>query len=233
MPPGNGVTGASEESESGTFLSALRAEERADLEARGRRRQFPKGSSLIVEGESADRVFLVLRGRVKISILTEEGREVLLGLREPGDLLGELSFLDRQPRSSTCMALDPVEALAIPAADFQKFLGNHPRVTMVLLEMISRRLRDADSKRMEFSAYDSVGRVARRLLELAERFGEKDEGEVRISLALSQEELAGWTGSSREAVSKALGTLRSLGWIETHRRGVTILDLQALRRRAG
>ena len=98
--------------------------------------------------------------------------------------------------------------------------------------MISKRLRDADRKRAEFAAYDTVGRVASRLLELADRFGESQENGIRISLPLTQEELAGWTGSSREAVSKALSSLRSLGCIETKRRGITILDIGRLRKRA-
>jgi CRP-like cAMP-binding protein len=98
--------------------------------------------------------------------------------------------------------------------------------------MLSSRLRDADEKRIEFSAYDSVGRVARRLVEMAARFGDPQDQGLRITLPLSQEELAGWTGSSREAVSKALQSLRSKGLIETERRAVTILDLPRLASRA-
>jgi CRP-like cAMP-binding protein len=100
------------------------------------------------------------------------------------------------------------------------------------MRMLVTRLRDADSKRVEFTAFDTVGRVARRLVELAERFGTASDDRVEIALALSQEELAGWTGSSREAVSKALQSLRGRGWIETKRRGITILDLDALRKRS-
>jgi CRP-like cAMP-binding protein len=98
--------------------------------------------------------------------------------------------------------------------------------------MLSSRLRDADEKRVEFAAYDSVGRVARRLVEMAGRFGDPEGLGVRITLPLTQEELAGWTGSSREAVSKALQALRDRGLIETKRRAVTVLDLEGLTRRA-
>jgi len=102
----------------------------------------------------------------------------------------------------------------------------------MLLQVLSRKLRDADRKRIEFGAYDTVGRVCKRLVELAERFGEERGASVRIALPLSQQELAGWTGSSREAVSKALHQLRARGYIETARRGITVLDLAAIRRRA-
>jgi CRP-like cAMP-binding protein len=105
-------------------------------------------------------------------------------------------------------------------------------VSFLLMRELTRRLRDADRKRIEFGAYDTTGRVAARLVELAERFGERTEEGLRISLPLSQDELAGWTGSSREAVTKALRTLREEGWIQTGRLHVVIHDLEALRDRA-
>jgi CRP-like cAMP-binding protein len=105
-------------------------------------------------------------------------------------------------------------------------------VALVLARMIARRLRDADRKRTEYLAQDTVGRVCSRLVELADRFGAPEGGGVHIELAITQEDLAGWTGSSREAVIRALRTLRELGWIETRRRGVTLLDVEQLRRRA-
>ena len=118
------------------------------------------------------------------------------------------------------------------AVDFRAFLQRHPRVALLLLEMLSWRLRDADRKRVEYAAFDSVGRVASRLVELAGEHGVTKGGGVEITLPLSQEELAGWTGSSREAVSKALHTLRELGWVKTDRRRITVLDIEALRRRS-
>jgi len=218
--------------EVGAFMPALDSQARAELQALGRRRKFPKGAVLFAEGQTSDRVMVVLSGRVKVSYLTEEGKEVVLGLAGPGELLGEMSFLDRDPHSASNTALDTVETLVIPSADFQEYLGQHPAAAMALLRLLSRRLRESDQMRVEFAAHDSVGRVARRLIELAERFGQKNEDNVQITLQLSQEEMAGWIGSSREAVNKALAMLRALGWIETQRRGVTILDMKALRRRA-
>jgi len=214
------------------FLADLEADEARALEERARRRSFRSGSTLFHEGDTTDRVVVVLSGQVKVSYFTEDGKEVVLAIRGPGELLGELSALDRQPHSATATAIGTVETLVLSSNDFRAFLADHPRVALFLLEVLSRRLRDADVKRIEFSAYDSVGRVARRLVELAERFGEEVGDGVRITLSLSQEELAGWTGSSREAASKALQILRRRGWVETHRRGVTVLDLEALRRRA-
>lgn len=217
----------------GTFMAALAPSELEDLMARGRRRQFKKGAPMILEGEESDRVFALLEGRAKIATSTDDGREVFLGLRGPGELLGEFSFIDGEPRSASVSALEAVEAVVLAAADFKAFLEAHPHAVMLILHTVVNKMREADAKLIEFTAYDSVGRVARRLVELADRYGEADpEGGVRIDLPLSQEELAGWTGSSREAVSKALGSLRSLGWIETRRRGITVLDMAGLKRRA-
>ena len=175
---------------------------------------------------------IVLHGRVKISHFTADGREIILAVRGPGELLGELSAIDQEPRSATALAAEPVEALVMTVEDFQQFVAATPRAAMVMLTGLVRRLREADRKRIEFAAYDTVGRVALRLLDLAKQFGEPIEGGVRITLPLSQQELAGLIGASREAVSKALQQLRKRGWIETQRRGISILDAEALQRRA-
>jgi CRP-like cAMP-binding protein len=216
----------------GGFFGALSLEEREQLAGGGRRRRFPRGSTLFNEGETSDRVVLLLSGRVKVSYFTEEGKEVVLAVRSPGDILGELSALDGEPRSATATALETVEALLLTAGQFRDFLCGQPQAAVVLLEMLARRLRDADRKRVEFGAYDTVGRVARRLLELADRFGEPDQDGIRIALPLSQDELAGWVGASRKAVGNALGWMRERGLIETRRRGLTIRDMTELRKRA-
>ncbi|MDX6637445.1 MAG: hypothetical protein QOJ01_956, partial [Solirubrobacterales bacterium] len=183
------------------FLAALDPAQSAALRDHGVVRVFRKGQALFHQGGSSDRVVVLLKGRVKVSTLTEDGKEIVLAFRGPGDLLGELSALDGGPRSATVEAIEPLEALAIPASDFRSFLIRHPEVALLLLQTLSHRLRDADRMRVEYGAHDTVGRVAARLVELAERYGEPVANGLRIGLPLSQEELAGWIGSSREAVS--------------------------------
>jgi CRP-like cAMP-binding protein len=215
-----------------TFLGRLQPDETEDLKEAARSRVYKRGSTLLNEGDTSDRVIVITRGRVKVAYFTEDGREVMLAVRGPGDLLGELSAFDSEPHSATAEAMEEVSALTVSHDSFSAWLRKHPRVALLLLEMLTQRLRDADVKRVEFTAYDTVGRVARRLLELSERFGEETEEGVRISLPLSQEELASWTGCSREAASKALQALRKRGLIETRRRAVTVLDPGGLARRA-
>ncbi|MEA2446669.1 MAG: family transcriptional regulator, cyclic receptor protein [Actinomycetota bacterium] len=216
----------------GGFLGRLEPDELKSLEEAGRRRTYRRGTTLLNEGDTSDRVIIVTSGRVKVSYYTEDGREVMLAVRGPGDLLGELSAFDGEPHSATAEAIEEVNTLTLSRDGFAEWLQKNARVALLLLEMLTTRLRDADVKRVEFTAYDTVGRVARRLVELSERFGEETGGGRLISLPLSQEELASWTGCSREAASKALQALRKRGLIETKRRAVTVLDPDGLRRRA-
>jgi CRP/FNR family cyclic AMP-dependent transcriptional regulator len=214
------------------FLAALSTEETAALRAPAVVRSFPRGTALFHERQAADRVLVVLQGCVKLSCVSDGGKEVVLAIRGPGDLLGELAAIDGEPRSATATALEAVEALSLSAGDFRSFLEAHPRAALTLLTVLTRRLRDADRKRVEFAAEDTMTRVAARIVELSERFGDKVARGLEIDLPISQEELAGWTGCSRDSVVNALLAMRGLGWIETQRRQILVRDIDALRRHA-
>jgi CRP/FNR family cyclic AMP-dependent transcriptional regulator len=216
--------------ESGTILDLLADEDRRELEARAGRRRFKAGATLMHEGSPSSEVLLLLRGRVKVTITTAEGREVVLQFCGPGDLVGDLSVIDLGTRSATAEALEPIEALALSAVEFRGMIDTRPSFASTLLRSLVRRYRDADRKRIEFATAQTLGRVAVRLSELVDRYGEPSDEGIAITLPISQEELAGWTGSSREAVAKALHTLRSLGLIRTERRHIVVLDEEALRR---
>ena len=192
----------------GEFMARLRPTDRDELTARSRARRWPAGASLFLEGEQSSTVVVVATGRVKVFQLTESGEEIVLAVRGPGALLGELSAIDGLPRSASVAALEPVVAHVMHVEAFRDFLDSHAPVAVALLHLVVERLRDADRKRVEFAAYDTSARVAQRIVELAERFGEPDAQGTRITVALSQDELAGWVGASREAVAKALRTLR-------------------------
>jgi CRP/FNR family cyclic AMP-dependent transcriptional regulator len=217
----------------GEFMARLDPADRDALTARARTRRWPAGASLFLEGERSSTVVVIASGRVKVFSLTEDGEEVVLAVRGPGAVLGELSAVDGRPRSASVAALEPVLAHVLQVEAFRDFLATHAAAAVALLQLVVDRLRDADRKRAEFAAYDTPARVAQRIVELAERFGEPDENGTRITVALSQDELAGWVGASREAVAKALRTLRERGQLTTGRRTMTVLDLDGLRRRAG
>lgn len=216
-----------------SFLAALGDEGRAELRALGRVQRFRPGALLVRQGESQAAVILLFSGRAKVTVLTPSGREVLLAVEGPGAVLGELSALDEGRCSASVTAVDEVESVAVAGRAFQIFVRDRPVAAGALLELLGRRLRDSDRKRVEFAARDTLGRVAARLVELADRFGEPaPDGGVAIDLALSQEELAGWVGASREATVKALRRLRELGWVETGRRQILVADLGSLRAHA-
>ena len=157
------------EVERATFLDLLSEPDRLELERRAGRRRFKRGATLMNEGGPGAEVMLLVAGRVKVTVTTA-GREIVLGFQGPGELIGELAVIDDEPRSGTTEALEPVEALAIGAADFHALL-ERPTFATAMLRSLVRRFRDADRGRIEFAASQSLGRVASRLVELAEHHG--------------------------------------------------------------
>ncbi len=216
----------------GSFVALLDQAEREALYSLGIRRTFPRGALLMFEQEPGERVMILLAGRVKISRVADDGREVLVGIRDPGDVLGELAFVDDHPRIASATALEEVEAVVMPASTFRVHLESTPRVAVALLEVVTRRVRDATVKLSQAGTSDVIGRLAARIVELAERYGSASDDGVVIALPLSQEELAAWTGASRAGVAHALQTLRTLGWVQTARGSMVVRDLDALKARA-
>lgn len=212
-----------------SFLAKLAPDDVAELYRLGRRRRFPKGSTLFSDGDRTDTMFVLLSGTAKLCRYDDLGGETLLGICGAGELLGELAAIDGEPRSASGVAVETTEALVIPAVEFAQFAGARPGVSSALLHTVTTRLRRTDRKVVELSTHDTLGRVAARLVELADRFGAPDDGAIVIGLPLSQEELAGLAGASREAVVKALKTLRDRKVIGTARRQIRVLDVAALR----
>jgi CRP-like cAMP-binding protein len=217
---------------SGTFLSLLDDMERAALLQLGTHRDFPRGAVLMYEGEPGERVMILETGRVKVTRIEPGGHETMLSIRDPGDLIGEVSLIDERPRLATVTALERVRALVIASSVFRGHLERAPRIAVALLEVQTQRFRETTLKRSQFAASDTIGRLAARIAELSERYGVEREDGIEIDLALTQDDIAAWTGASRAGVAKALQTLRDLGWIETHRRRLVVRQLHALRRRA-
>ncbi len=198
----------------------------------GRRQHLRQGTILFSEGDVSNRVVLLLSGRVKVSSVSEDGHETVLGFRGAGDVLGELSAIDGEEHLASVTVVEAGEALVIAGERFRAALAEQPSLALVVLRSIVGRLRDADRKRAEFSGLDVVGRVAHRLVELAERYGEPAADGILIGMPISQRELAGWVGASREAVNKALAQLERRGLIAAERRHLVVLDLEGLRERA-
>jgi CRP-like cAMP-binding protein len=208
------------------FLGALGRADREALLALGIRRRYRSGATIVHEHDDSGSVLIILEGQVAASTLGQGGKDVLLGVAGPGDLVGELAALRGALRSATLTARTDVEALTVPAGAFRQFLRTAPEAAVAVLDVVMARLEAADAQRRDMASLDVVARVAARLLELSDRFGHGPEVEV------THEELAAWAGASREAVTKALAVLRGLGCLQTHRGRITVTDAAALRRRA-
>jgi CRP-like cAMP-binding protein len=213
-------------------MSLLGPDDRAALEDVAMRRSYPRGTILLHGGDDAATVFVLLEGRVKVAATGTDGREVVLGFRGPGDVLGEMAVIDGEKRSATVAAIEPIAALAFAGSDFRRLIDTRAGVASALLSVVTARLREADSERADLDSHGVLGRVAVRLIELCDNHGAAGAGGVEITLPLTQEELAGWTGASREAVNKALNTFKGLGWVKTQRRELVVTDVDALRRYA-
>src|SRR5919206_410278 len=157
------------------FLADLEADERAELERLGSVRRYRRGDVLFHQGDDAGAVLVIMSGHVKAAMLND-GREVILAFPGPGELLGELSAIDGEPRSGTVRAIDDVEALVVPGSAFRAFLERRPHIALVLLRSVVARLRTADRQRVDYAVNDVVVRVAGRLVELCDRFGAEDGG---------------------------------------------------------
>jgi CRP-like cAMP-binding protein len=188
-------------------------------------RQLQRGDVLFREGDEANMLFVVVRGRVAIANKSIDGRESMVALMERGDLFGEMPLFDHQTRSAEARALEPSEVIALPYDPLTDLYQEQPQRLWKVVELLALRLRSMDEALADSVFLDVTGRTAKRLLELA---GEADE----FQLPITQEELAGMVGASRERVNKAIASFIRLGWLEQHDRRYRITNREQLTRRA-
>jgi len=184
-----------------------------------------RNHTLFHEGDEADELFVVRSGRIAIGRRSPDGRESLVALMEAGDLFGEMPLFDRQNRSASARALEPSELLAIPFPLVKECLDSRPELLWNVVGLLANRLRSTDSALADAVFLDVTGRTAKRLLELA---GDAPE----FVLPITQEELAGLVGASRERVNKAIAAFIRLGWIEQTDRRYRIMQRDRLSQRA-
>ena len=191
-----------------------------------------KGDVLFHEGDSEDRLYIVVSGKIKLGRTGSAGRENLLAVLGPGQMFGELSVFDPGPRSTTATAVTACELRTLEHDELIPWLTDRPEVAQGLLSQLAARLRRANDVVADLVFSDVPGRVAKQLLELAQRFGDKRDDGMHVHHDLTQEELAQLVGASRETVNKALADFAARGWIRLEPRSVTILDVERVERRA-
>jgi CRP/FNR family transcriptional regulator, cyclic AMP receptor protein len=207
-----------------SLLAGCAPEELADIAARGTVRSFKPGTSIILQGDPGDTLWIVLSGLARVSMVAANGREIVLDYAERGAVLGEIAFLDGGERTATVEAIEPVEALGLTQAAFAEIVGKHQGLAMRLLQAMARRLRQNNTVIEADRAYTSGPRLARFLLRLM--MGGEDE--TRLKIALSQGELGNFAGMSREQINRQLSAWADGGIVALKSGRVTVLDREAL-----
>jgi CRP-like cAMP-binding protein len=194
----------------------------------GRHREFRAGEVLFREADSSNHVYACIRGRVRLVVSAACGRELVLDVKLPGDVFGELSAIDGGRRSTGAVAMASTEVLELPGARFLAVVLADARVGHAALRALSHDLRTANVRICSGETEPVVTRTARLLLDLAERFTDDAVGRHCWTVPITQTDLAEWLGATREATSRSLGTLRRAGLISTARNCVTVHDRVAL-----
>ncbi len=216
------------------IFANLKPEQLQSLPQKLRRRHYQRGEVIFHQDDPADRMHIIIEGRVKISIASEDGREKDIALFQPGDCFGEMALLDGSNRSATATAIEPSDTMVLFRQDFLDFMSEHPEVTSDVTHLLSKRLRNVNQMLGDVVFLDVPTRVAKQLLSLAENYVNEEDGEASpegaIVVPIGQDELARLVGASRETVSRALKSYRRLGMVTTSHRRITITDLVGLER---
>jgi CRP/FNR family cyclic AMP-dependent transcriptional regulator len=214
------------------LFAALEPAAQQELRAQMAEVHLPRGQSLFDEGDPGDRLYVGTEGKVKLGRTAADGRENLLAVMGPGEMFGELSLFDPGPRSATVTAVTDAVFSSLSHEDLLRWLDGRPAVARGLLAQLAGRLRRANDVVADLVFSDVPGRVAKALLDLADRFGRTADDGVHVHHDLTQEELAQLVGASRETVNKALADFVSRGWLRLEPRSVVIMDIERLSRRA-
>ncbi len=191
-----------------------------------------RGERLFAEGDTGDKLYIILTGKIKLTKAAPDGRENLLSVHGPGEMFGELSLFDPIPRTSSATAVTNARLAAIAHDDLRAWLSSRPEVAMHLLQALAQRLRRINEVKADLVFTDVPGRVAKALLDLSDRFGVLTPDGVQVNHDLTQEELAQLVGASRETVNKALADFAARGWIQLAAKSVLVTDTDRLRKRA-
>ena len=194
--------------------------------------KFPRGTTIFDEGEPGDRLYIIISGKVKLARHAVDGRENLLTVMGPSDMFGELSIFDPGPRTSSAVCVTEVVAATMDSTMLHAWIKQHPEISEQLLRVLARRLRRTNNSLADLIFTDVPGRVAKALLQLANRFGIQEGPALRVNHDLTQEEIAQLVGASRETVNKALAEFAHRGWIRLEGKSVLISDTERLAKRA-
>lgn len=194
---------------------------------------YEKDRIILIEEESGNTLFIIQKGRVKVSRMSDDGREVILSILERGEFFGELSLIDGKARSASVTAIEDSEVLMLRRGDFMGLLEEYPQIAISLLKELAARIRKSDTQIKSLSLQDAMGRVASTLILLAEDAGIIKQGRVVIHKIPLQQDLANMAGTSRETISRVFRYLEDEGLMEREGRKVVIPDYPRFRKMFG
>lgn len=210
------------------LFSPLADEMLAALAPHLRRRAFRRNTMIFHRDQTGDALYIIETGKVRVFLPTESGEEFSIDVLGPGDVFGEMALLDGQPRSASAITLEDTAVHVLGHTEFQRHVAASPEFASALLAMLSRRIRHVLDNAEILASLDVYGRLARVLLDMAQRHGLQDKGIV-INVALTQQELATMVGATRERINRALATFKTQKLIEMRGRKIAVLDVTRLR----
>jgi CRP/FNR family transcriptional regulator/CRP/FNR family cyclic AMP-dependent transcriptional regulator len=210
------------------IFKSLGEKELSIIAERAIRKRFSKESIIVQEDDRGDSLMVILSGRVKVVLHSEEGKEIILSILKDGDFFGEMSLLDGEPRSATVIAMEDSTLLIIQRNDFLYQIEKNPSIAKAILAEMSRRMRRADERIGNLILLDVYGRIARFLLDLARTEGTKVEGGVMIEKRPTQQDIASIVGTSRETVSRVLNELNRRKLISISGKSITVFGTEEI-----
>lgn len=192
----------------------------------GTQKIFEKNEVILLEEDTGTALFIILKGKVKITRSSSDGREVILTILSDNDFFGEMAILDGLTRSATAIALETSELFHIQRNDFLNLLREHPEISIAMLRELTKRLRSADMKIKALSLKDAEGKVASVILQLADDIGKIQHGKVEIDKLPLQQDLANMAGTSRETISRTFHSFTKKGLIEMDGNKLRILNYE-------
>ena len=212
------------------IFEGLTPEQLQPLEAKMRPRKFQRGEVVFHQDDPGDRMHILVLGRVRISLDSDDGREKDVAVLQPGECFGEMAILDGSNRSAKATAVEEIETLVLMREDFLEFIREYPEVAAHTTAVLTNRLRSANQMMGDLAFLDVPTRVAKQLIELAKKQLEGATPDGAIEISIGQDELARLVGSSRETVSRALTSYRRMGLLTTSHRRISITDFGGLER---
>jgi CRP-like cAMP-binding protein len=204
-----------------------------EIAARIRLRHFSAGEAIFHQHDIGDGLYLIARGSVRLFLRSEDGQELTIARFESGEFFGELAAIDAEPRSATAVANEASDLLVLHRSDFLSYLRARPEAAVFCLRVIARRLRQADAQLGDATFLTLPARLAKTLVDLGRTHGQQmPDGSVRVTLRLTQSELASMVGGSRPTVNQLLQRFRRLGWIGIDGRTLILYQEERLRRLA-